>query len=82
MIKGVVIDNLLTGGPAANSKKMEKGDTILRVDGKSCTSDNVLHLLRGEDVPGSLVVLTLQRNRVRAAKEGAGKTERVGGSWC
>ncbi|EKX36879.1 hypothetical protein GUITHDRAFT_116901 [Guillardia theta CCMP2712] len=63
MIKGVVIDNLLTGGPAANSKKMAKGDTILKVDGKSCTSDNVLDLLRGEDVPGSLVVLTLQRNR-------------------
>eukprot|EP00960_Hanusia_phi_P055154 762890-Hanusia_phi.AAC.11 len=77
MIKGVTLDNLLTGGPAANSKKLAKGDVIVKVDGKVCTSDNVLDLLRGEDVPGSLVVLTMQRNRVRGrdSEEGGGRGE-------
>ena len=32
MLSGCVIDNLLMGGPAFNSRALQKGDIIVRVD--------------------------------------------------
>jgi hypothetical protein len=37
MLCGVTIDNMITGGPAHNSRQLEAGDVILQVDGAAAT---------------------------------------------
>lgn len=56
---GLKIENVLIGGPAYG--RLKKGDVILRVDGKTVTEDNVLSFLRGNDVPGSQMLITVHR---------------------
>jgi len=58
-----MVENTLLGGPAWDSGLIVKGDKILAVDGEPVTGKNVTSLLVGEDVPGSIVKIDLQRGQ-------------------
>ena len=58
---GIEIDNVLVGGPAYDSKLLEKGDTILQVDRVEVSAHTILQCLVGSDVPDSTVVLTVRK---------------------
>jgi C-terminal processing protease CtpA/Prc len=66
MITGVTIDSTVAGGPAFNSKKLSRGDVILKVDGNSVTNENIFQLLVGRDVPGSSVELCVAKGGSQA----------------
>jgi hypothetical protein len=61
MIHGTTIENTVMGGPAYNSHQIERGDVILKIDGKTATSDNVKDLLVGKDVPGSNINISIAK---------------------
>lgn len=62
MLSGVRIENLVIGGPAYVSGKLDKGDEIIRIDGAECETIERLHaLLRGSDVPGSSLLVTVKK---------------------
>ena len=62
MLSGVRIENVVTGGPADISGQLEKGDEIVRIDGVKFESIDRLHLLlRGSDVPGSALHVTVKK---------------------
>ncbi len=66
MITGVTVDSTVAGGPAFNSKKLSKGDVILKVDGNMATNENIFQLLVGRDVPGSSVELCVAKGGSQA----------------
>ncbi len=66
MITGVTIDSTVAGGPAFNSKKLSRGDVILKVDGTSVTNENIFQLLVGRDVPGSSVEICVAKGGSQA----------------
>ena len=68
MLLGTMIDNLVVGGPAYNSRQLHHGDIILKVDGIPVTQANIHEVLVGHDMPGSPVVLSVVRGgaKVRA----------------
>jgi C-terminal processing protease CtpA/Prc len=51
----------LAGAPAAMSKRFQKGDIVLEVDGVAATNKNIVQLLIGPDVPGTIVSIKCQR---------------------
>jgi hypothetical protein len=53
---------LVPGGPAHLSKRLEKDDVILAVDGFQVDSSNVVDHLHGSDAIGSKVLLTVRKN--------------------
>ena len=57
------ISAVMVGGPAFNSKKIHKGDTMLAIDGHEVKGADILNLLKGVDTPGSVVTLILQREQ-------------------
>jgi hypothetical protein len=57
MLMGCTIENMVMGGPAYNSYKLDKGDIILKVDGKPVDEDSLLPALIGSDVPGEEMAL-------------------------
>jgi hypothetical protein len=59
MLHGTKIEGTLIGGPSFGL--IFKGDQIVRIDGKDVTSETVLGALRGCDIPGSTVTITIQR---------------------
>lgn len=59
------IESLLPGGPAYASRKIEKGDQIVKVDGnKVVGTTNLSNAITGNDVPGSKVTFTIQHYSV------------------
>ena len=60
-MNGTTIELTVVGGPAYNSKELEPGDTILKVDGQTATEANVKELLIGDDKPGSAVDIFLEK---------------------
>lgn len=60
MLNGLTINNMVEGGPAYKSKQLEKGDIILSVDGQDVTLESCPDALIGNDVPGSMVTMTVQ----------------------
>jgi hypothetical protein len=68
MMNGTTIDSTVVGGPAFNSKKFGHGDVILTVNGVPATNDNVLDLLIGSDIPGSLVEIRVAKGYSQARK--------------
>jgi hypothetical protein len=56
---------VVPGGPAfkpsKEGKRIEKGDTLKSIDGKDVTPSNLIPLLRGSDVVGSLVKIEVQK---------------------
>jgi hypothetical protein len=56
-----VVTQVLVGGPAFNSRKVAKGDTIVGIDGHSVDGKSIFDRLIGSDKPGSVVVLSLKK---------------------
>ena len=54
MIIGTTVDNTIFGGPAYNSKQLDKGDVLLQADGAEITAENLHALLLGEVRPPPL----------------------------
>jgi C-terminal processing protease CtpA/Prc len=61
MLLGTMIDNLVVGGPAYNSRQLHHGDVILKVDGVPVTQTNIHEVMVGSDIPGSPILLTVAR---------------------
>ena len=70
---GIVFENntvamMVPGGPAykplnsggLQGQRIDKGDQIVKIDGKEVTSGNLIPLLRGRDVIGSPVTVEIQ----------------------
>ena len=62
MLSGMVIDNMVMGGPAYNSGMLDRGDVIIQIDHQDITVDGLSTALLGSDVPGSSVVITVQKS--------------------
>lgn len=56
-----VVENLMMGGPAFASRHIFKGDCIVKVNGEFVQGNDLLEKIIGDDVPGTLVTLTLKR---------------------
>ena len=61
MMRGLVIESTIMGGPAYASQRLGPGDVVLRVDDQIATEVNVALLLVGNDKPGSKVVVTVAK---------------------
>jgi len=61
MLHGVIIDNMIEGGPAHKSNQLEQGDIVLKVDGRDVNEDTLPGMVIGADIPGSIVTLTVQK---------------------
>ncbi len=61
MLNGTMIECTVVGGPAHNSRQIEHGDFVLEVDGNLATNDNIIELLIGNDIPGSVVKIKLAK---------------------
>jgi hypothetical protein len=59
MLCGTKVQNTLIGGPSAGL--LEKGDILLRIDGEPVTEDDVVAKLKGCDIPGSQILITVGR---------------------
>lgn len=73
MLEDGLVTNLLTGGPAYMSKKIMKGDRVVKIDdvevddkGHDAEGNRAAKIILGSDVPGSLVNITFKRPSVRA----------------
>ena len=60
MLNECTIDDTLPGSPAHVSQKLKAGDIITAVDGDPVTKENVLAAIRGCDIPGTSVVITVR----------------------
>ena len=65
LLNGLEIDSLVVGGPAFESKLLEKGDIILQIDKSSVSLDDIQQRLVGTDVPGSSIMLTIRKKSGR-----------------
>jgi C-terminal processing protease CtpA/Prc len=61
MLHGIKVENTLFGGPAFG--QLMKGDILVKIDGVPVSEETILADLRGSDIPGSTVVLTVQRSK-------------------
>ena len=58
------VTSVMVCGPAFNSKKVQKGDTIVAVDGQKVSGNQISCMLIGSDKPGSVVEVTLKKPSV------------------
>jgi hypothetical protein len=66
----VVVDGVMFGGPAYRSKQISKGDIILAVDGMQLyTSDAILAALKGSEIPGTSVTLTIKNQGTNVVQD-------------
>lgn len=61
MFVGLTIEDMVVGGPAFNSQELERGDTLLAVDGQVVSEATIAEAILGSDVPGTAVRLTVAR---------------------
>jgi C-terminal processing protease CtpA/Prc len=61
MLLGTMVDNLVVGGPAYNSRQLYHGDVIVKVDGIPITASNIHEVMVGDDIPGAPVVVSVAR---------------------
>jgi hypothetical protein len=57
--RGVIVRDMVPGGPAHCSKKLGRGDVIVAVDGVPVTPENWSRLAAGNGKPGSIATLTI-----------------------
>jgi DNA repair exonuclease SbcCD ATPase subunit len=69
MFANGVIDNMVVGGPAYNSRQLDKGDVVVDIDGKMVTSDNLSQLLVGSDIAGTPVTITVKKGSKTGVKK-------------
>ena len=55
----VLVRDTVPGGPAACSKKLGRGDAIIKIDGVPASPDNFDRLAAGTGQPGSIATLTI-----------------------
>ncbi len=60
MLHGTRIEETLIGGPSFGI--LFKGDEILKIDGKAVSNDDIVQALTGSDIPGTKVLLAIQRH--------------------
>ena len=60
MLNECTIDDTLPGSPAHVSQKLKPGDIITAVDGDPVSKDTILAAIRGRDIPGTTVVITVR----------------------
>ena len=65
MFSGARIDNMIIGGPAYNSRMLDRGDVVCRIDRAAVNVEDLQSALSGCDIPGSSVVLTVQKTSGR-----------------
>ncbi len=61
MLLGTMVDNLVVGGPAYNSRQLHHGDVIVKVDGIPITASNIHEVMVGDDIPGAPVIVSVAR---------------------
>jgi C-terminal processing protease CtpA/Prc len=61
MLLGTMVDNLVVGGPAFNSRQLQHGDIIVKVDGTPVTQANIHEMMVGNDIPGTPVLVSVTR---------------------
>ena len=69
MLNDLTVHNMVVGGPAFNCGQIRAGDRIVKVDGKPVCLDDFEAALKGSDIPGTEVVITLYRESEGAEKE-------------
>ena len=60
MLSGARVDSLVAGGPAY-STTLQKGDQIVLIDGAGVEVDDIPAAIIGDDLPGSIVILTVKK---------------------
>lgn len=60
MLVGNTVDNMVIGGPAYNSQKLNKGDVLLKVDDVEVDGERLHDMLIGQDIPGTFLNLTVR----------------------
>lgn len=71
-LDGCTISKVLPGGPAFATRQVAEGDTIVEVDRRQATEQNILRCLVGDDIEGSICKLRLLK-----AESGAGQPVEV-----
>ena len=61
MLNGLVVDNMVVGGPAYNSGQLQQSDIITHIDGIPVSVETVHDALLGSDIPGTNVTITARR---------------------
>jgi hypothetical protein len=61
MLNGLIIDNMVVGGPASNSGQLQQNDVITQIDGVPVSVENIHDALVGSDIPGTMVTITVKR---------------------
>ena len=61
ILNGQFVDNTVVGGPAYNSKRISRGDLVLKVNQLPVNDQNVLEVVAGDDTPGSIVQLAIAK---------------------
>eukprot|EP00291_Cryptomonas_curvata_P015545 CAMPEP_0172152726 /NCGR_PEP_ID=MMETSP1050-20130122/1017_1 /TAXON_ID=233186 /ORGANISM="Cryptomonas curvata, Strain CCAP979/52" /LENGTH=239 /DNA_ID=CAMNT_0012821119 /DNA_START=157 /DNA_END=873 /DNA_ORIENTATION=- len=60
-LNGLIIKHIISGSPAHQSSQLSEGDLILKVDHKQVTESNALEALDGFNIPGSSVIVSVQK---------------------
>lgn len=69
MLASGVIDNMVVGGPAYNSRQLDKGDLVVEIDGKQVANENLSQLLVGSDVAGTPVTIGVRKGGKNGTKK-------------
>ncbi len=61
-LNGLIIKHVISGSPAHQSSQISEGDLILRIDHRQVTECDAIDALDGSNIPGSSVVVSVQKN--------------------
>jgi len=65
VLSGVTVKMVVPGSPSSrdnNGNKLEPGDVVTHIDGEPVDKHSIVHLLRGNDVPGTEVTVTVHKH--------------------
>jgi hypothetical protein len=63
VLNGMVIDDLVVGGPAFLTGQLEPGDVIVQANNQPITAENIHAALIGDDIPGSTITITVKKGQ-------------------
>ena len=69
MLDELTIDSMVVGSPAYKSKQLLAGDVIKKIDGQEVTLETLDDALRGCDLPGSAIVISVERQGISGTKD-------------
>mmetsp|Transcript_79122 Transcript_79122/g.212316 ORF Transcript_79122/g.212316 Transcript_79122/m.212316 type:complete len:127 (+) Transcript_79122:40-420(+) len=67
MLQGTVVSGTLLGSPAWAAEFFAEGDIIILVDNMAVNEENVEQLIRGNDVPDTMVAITVRKGGMTVA---------------